>query len=325
MNRKTQFEIPPKVVLLILSVLCILLMFITVFFSDSIPILNRVTGTIFVPMEKGVNNIGLWVEERVDSVKSVKKLREENANLQDKVDSLQAQMKSLKADENELQQLRELYKLDKKYESYQKVGARIIASDSSNWYSTFTIDKGSKDGIKVDMNVIAGQGLVGIVYSVGPNYAKVRSIIDDTSFVSAMFTTTVDNCIVNGDLKSIASGYITVDHINKDAKINENDELVTSNVSSKFLPGITIGYVSDIVMDSNNLTKSGKVTPVVDFKHLEDVLVILQLKETGDEEYDLNIDQTDSAADHSDQDANKDSEQETTTQTNDAEGEKSED
>lgn len=323
MNRKTQFEIPPKVILLILSVLCILLMFVTVFFSDSIPILNRVTGIIFVPMEKGVNNIGLWVEDRVDSVKSVKKLREENTMLQDKVDSLQQQMKSLKADENELQQLRDLYKLDKKYESYQKVGARIIASDSSNWYSTFTIDKGSKDGIKVDMNVIAGQGLVGIVYSVGPNYAKVRSIIDDTSFVSAMFTTTVDNCIVNGDLKCIANGYITVDHINKDAKINENDELVTSNVSSKFLPGITIGYVSDIVLDSNNLTKSGKVTPVVDFKHLEDVLVILQLKETGDDDYDLNIEETDSSAENT-EDANKDSKQETTAESTEANGEKSE-
>lgn len=324
MNRKTQFEIPPKVVLLILSVLCILLMFVTVFFSDSIPFLNRVTGTIFVPMEKGVNNIGLWVEERVDSVKSAKKLREENATLQEKLDSLQQQMKSLKADENELQQLRELYKLDKKYESYQKVGARIIASDSSNWYSTFTIDKGAKDGIKVDMNVIAGQGLVGIVYSVGPNYAKVRSIIDDTSFVSAMFTTTVDNCIVNGDLKAIANGYITVDHINKDAKINENDELVTSNVSSKFLPGITIGYVSDIEVDSNSLTKSGKVTPVVDFKHLEDVLVILQLKETGDDDYDLNIEETDAASEDADKNSDKKTDQETTAESTEAEGEKSE-
>ena len=131
----------------------------------------------------------------------------------------------------------------------------------------------------------------------GKNYAKVRSIIDDTSYVSAMFSTTADNCLVNGDLKSIEDGYITVDHINKDARINEGDELVTSNVSSKFLPGITIGYVSDIEVDSNSLTKSGKVTPVVDFKHLEEVLVITQIKETGEESTDKQSKKTSSKQD----------------------------
>ena len=55
-----------------------------------------------------------------------------------------------------------------------------------NWFSTFTIDKGSKDGIAADMNVMAGSGLVGIVTEVGPTWAKVRSIIDDSSNVSAM-------------------------------------------------------------------------------------------------------------------------------------------
>jgi rod shape-determining protein MreC len=277
-------EIPPKVILLILSFICIVLLVITNIFSATVPFLNDISGSIFVPMEKGVNAIGTFIEERKENIRNAKQLREENEKLQEKVDEYRAQIQSLESDQSELDNLRALYELDRKYESYPKVGARIIASDDSNWYSNFTIDKGSDDGISVDMNVIAGDGLVGIVYSVGKNYSKVRSIIDDTSYVSAMFTTTADNCLVNGDLKSIEDNYITVDHINKDAKINEGDELITSNVSSKFLPGITIGYVSDIEVDSNSLTKSGKVTPVVDFKHLEEVLVITQLKETGEDE-----------------------------------------
>jgi rod shape-determining protein MreC len=284
MKRKQQMEIPPKVILLILSFICIVLLVITNIFSATVPFLNDISGSIFVPMEKGVNAIGTFIEERKENIRNAKQLREENEKLQEKVDEYRAQIQSLESDQSELDNLRALYELDRKYESYPKVGARIIASDDSNWYSNFTIDKGSDDGISVDMNVIAGDGLVGIVYSVGKNYSKVRSIIDDTSYVSAMFTTTADNCLVNGDLKSIEDNYITVDHINKDAKINEGDELITSNVSSKFLPGITIGYVSDIEVDSNSLTKSGKVTPVVDFKHLEEVLVITQLKETGEDE-----------------------------------------
>ena len=282
-RRQEEQQIPPKIILLILSVICIVFLVITSFFSDSIPVLNHVCGAVLVPMERGVNSVGNWVNERVEDIRETKEIRKENEELKSKVDELRQIIDSQESDQAELNNLRELYQLDQKYQSYEKVGARIIASDSSSWYSTFTIDKGADDGIQVDMNVIAGNGLVGIVYSVGKNYAKVRSIIDDTSYVAGMFSNESDQCIVNGDLKSINDGYITVDHIDKDAKVVEGDEIVTSNISSKFLPGIIIGYVSDVKLDSNSLTQSGKVTPVVDFKHLEEVLVITQLKANTEE------------------------------------------
>jgi len=129
------------------------------------------------------------------------------------------------------------------------------------------------------MNVISGTGLVGIVTEVDKHYATVRAIIDDTSNVSAAFSRTSDLCNVIGSQKQIVNGYINVININKDAKIIEGDELITSDVSSKFLPGITIGYVSDIKMESSNLVQTANVTPVVDFKHLKEVLVIKQLKQ----------------------------------------------
>ena len=70
----------------------------------------------------------------------------------------------------------------------------------------FTIDKGSADGIKVNCNVLAGSGLVGLVTEVGPHYARVRSIIDNSSNVSAMILSTSDTCIVRGDLKLMDDG-----------------------------------------------------------------------------------------------------------------------
>ena len=69
---------------------------------------------------------------------------------------------------------------------YNKIGARVIARDSEKWFQVFRINKGSADGIAVDMNVVADGGLVGIVTDVGANYATVRSIIDDSSRVGAM-------------------------------------------------------------------------------------------------------------------------------------------
>ena len=159
----------------------------------------------------------------------------------------------------------------------------MIAKGTSNWFNTFTIDKGSKDGIKADMNVIAGSGLVGIVTDVGKNYAVVRSIIDDNSNVSGMMLSTNDNCIVSGNLKSMTeSNMILFSNLEDvDHKVSTGESVITSNISDKYLPGLLIGYVTEVTDDNNNLTKSGKITPVVDFKHLQDVLVITQLKETG--------------------------------------------
>ena len=129
------------------------------------------------------------------------------------------------------------------------------------------------------MNVIAGGGLVGIVTDVGTNYATVRSIIDDSSRVSAMSMRTSDTAIVSGNLQSYDEGKLLISEIMYDAEIKDGDKIITSNISSKYLPGIMIGYASDITMDSNNLTKSGYIIPVAQFTSLQEVLVITTLKQ----------------------------------------------
>ena len=157
----------------------------------------------------------------------------------------------------------------------------MIGKDSGNWFNTFIIDKGSKDGIEKDMNVIAGSGLVGIVTDVAPNYAKVKSIIDDTSSVSGMDLATSDNCIIRGNLQMMNENQeIELSDLkDTDDQVQAGDQIVTSYISDKYLQGILIGYIKDVSVDSNNLTKSGTITPVVDFEHIQEVLVILDKKE----------------------------------------------
>ena len=81
----------------------------------------------------------------------------------------------------ELDNLKKLYQMDQTYADYEKVAANVIGKDAGNWFSVFLIDRGSNDGISVGMNVLADGGLAGIVTQVGPNYAKVRSIIVTTA------------------------------------------------------------------------------------------------------------------------------------------------
>ena len=160
------------------------------------------------------------------------------------------------------------------------MGARIIGRDSGNWYSSFLIDKGEEDGLAVDMNVIAEGGLVGRITSVGPNWARVTSIISDNVHVSAMTLSTEDNMTVTGDLKLMAEGCITFSQlVDGQDKVMEGDKVVTSNISDKYLPNILIGYISTINKDANNLTKSGEIIPAVDFEHLGEVLIITDMKQ----------------------------------------------
>lgn len=279
MRRRTKISIEPKYLLAIGSLICIVLIFVSFRYGEQVRPVKTAVGTVLTPMQKGINSVGRFVSNQVDKLARMSDLIKENEDLKTRLASTTYENKILQQDKYELKELRELYKLDEKYPSYPKVAARVISKDTSNWYSVFTIDKGSNDGLAVDMNVLAGNGLVGIITEVGHNYAKVRSIIDDNSNVSGMFLKTSDNCVVNGDLELMDQGVIRVEMINKNAKIEDGYEVVTSHISNKYLQGILIGYISDIKTDATNLTKSGNLTPVVDFKHLENVLVITELKE----------------------------------------------
>ena len=280
MKKKTNDTLKNKSILIGLSVLCTGLIAVSFLENDAVSPIRQASGFVITPIQKGINGFGSWLSGLTDNFEDAVSLRKENEELQAKVDTLTVENTQLVQDKEELTRLRELLSLDEQYDDYEKTGARVIAKESGNWFQLFTIDKGSSDGIQKDCNVISGGGLVGIVTEVGPNWATVRSIIDDNSNVSAMVSTTSDQCIIAGDLRLIDEGSLNLVKLtDSDNKVHVGDKVVTSYISEKFLPGILIGYISELNNDSNNLTKSGYITPVVDFRHLQEVLVILQRKE----------------------------------------------
>ena len=237
--------------------------------------LAEAAGMIVVPFEKSIDGIGSWIGEISQTFQDKQELINKNQELQDAVDTLTEQNNILIQNQSELSRLQELYKLDEEYSSYPKVAARIISKDPGNWYDTFMINRGSNDGIRVDNNVISGKGLVGIVTEVGSNWATVRAIIDDSSYVSFMTVGTDDNCVVTGDLELIDEGKLRFSQLyDKDDKVTVGERIVTSNISDKYVEGLFVGYVSELELDTNNLTKTGTIVTPVDFKHLKDVFVI---------------------------------------------------
>lgn len=279
------FTLPSKYLLLILTILCTMLMLVTFGTDVFNKPLNSVVGYVIVPFQQGIGKVGGWLSNRSEELIQIRTLLDENAKLKEEVARLTEENTLLQQDKYELNNLRELMELSEQYGEYNKVGARIIARDSGNWYSSFIIDKGSNSGFSVDMNVIAGGGLVGRITSVGSNWSRVTSIISDNSNVSGMTLATENNLIVSGDLKLMAENCITFSQlVDSQNLVAEGDKVVTSNISDKFLPNILIGYISSVDIDANNLTKSGRITPAVDFEHLEEVLVITDMKQTVSEE-----------------------------------------
>ena len=279
-RKREKISIPSKYLLLILTCICVALMAVTFFTDYSASPLNKLVGYVVVPFQNGVSRIGTWISVRMDELGELRVVLEENQELKKQIDELTAQNTQLQQDKYELNNLRELYKLDEQYSGYDKVGARIIARDSGNWFHAFTIDKGTDDGLAIDMNVIAGGGLVGRIVDIGPNWAKVNAVINDDSNVSGMVLASSDILMVTGSLRLMEEGVIGFGQlIDSNQKVEVGDKVVTSNISDKYLPNILIGYISEINQDSNNITKSGKITPAVDFEHLDEVLVILETKQ----------------------------------------------
>lgn len=278
-RRGEEFTLPSKYLLFILTIVCVGTIIITFNTSLFTGPLNSFAGVFVVPFQKGMTTVGTFLRDTTDKLSSITKLLDENQQLKEQIDELTVANTNLEQEKYELTELRNLYELDALYENYQKTGARIIAKDAGNWYHAFVIDKGSDDGIMVDMNVIAGGGLVGRVIDVGPDWAKVQSIIADNAAVSGMVLSSSDNLIVSGDLELYKQGFVSFSKLVDEAdKVSIGDKVVTSNISDKYLPGILIGYISTIDDDSNNLTKSGRITPAVDFEHMNEVLVLLDQK-----------------------------------------------
>ena len=279
MKKKNHTSVTNRYILLGLSAFCILMMLLSSFSDRVGGPFKALANVTVIPLQQGINQIGSWLGDMTDNFDTMEQLRTENEQLQEQVNNLITENNYLQAEQSQLERLQELYQLDQNYADYETTGAHVIGKDSGNWFNSFTIDKGSRDGIEIDMNVMAQSGLVGIVVDVGPTWAKVRSIIDDSSNISGMALSTSDTCIVSGDLSLMSDGQIRFEQMeNNDNVVNVGDQIVTSYISDKYLQGILIGYVSEINVDSNNLTRSGYITPAVDFKNLQEVLVITTTK-----------------------------------------------
>jgi rod shape-determining protein MreC len=176
--------------------------------------------------------------------------------------------------EDELIELKELSKVldyTSGYGQLSYTAASVSAKDPGNWFNTFTIDKGNNHGIKKEDTVLNGSGLIGKVYETGDNWAKVITIIDNKSSVSFEILRNNEYIgVIRGSVQADLSGYL----IDPQAEVLVGDKLITSGLST-YPKGILIGEVKEVVKKNDELLKTIIVEPVVNFKKIDKVLVIV--------------------------------------------------
>ncbi|MCR5104097.1 MAG: rod shape-determining protein MreC [Eubacterium sp.] len=272
-------DLSPKYLLIALSVICIALIIVSAFFPNELKVVREFTGRYITPMQQGVNDAAIYVNDKLKVFGDVKELKEENEKLKSELTDTQNELDKQQAELAELQELRDMYDLDVLYPEYEKTVARIFSVNSAGWFNEFYIDKGLNDGIYEGCNVLSDDGLLGIVVESYDDYAKVRAIIDDRANVTAEIGNTGYLCTVEGSLQTTKEGYLYATDIDKSAIINVGDKVITSSVSDRYLYGLTIGYVTSVAQDSNNLTQTAKITPTVNFTDIKDVMIILDRKQ----------------------------------------------
>ena len=287
-KKKTKFVLKSKYIITVLTVFCLSMIFLTFSTDMTAGPLKTVSGFVIMPLQKGINQVGSWLTSNKNYFQRQGDLVSQNKELEAQVNKLTDENNQLLSEKSELEELRKLYNIDETYiQLGEKEVAKVTSYGPDNWFGTFTIDKGSKHGIQKDANVIsASGGLVGIVTEVGPNYATVRPIIDDVSTVSSSANTInllKNPCYISGDLSLKDEGKLRIFKLDDQSdEVVIGSKVMTSNTSTKYLPGILIGTIDTIEKDPNNVTKSGTVIPAVDFKRLDTVLVIKKLKQIGD-------------------------------------------
>ncbi|MGN1319025.1 MAG: rod shape-determining protein MreC [Lachnospirales bacterium] len=260
-----------KSIIIILALVCMALAALSID-RESPTVVENSVGSIIEPVQEANTDSMNWFNRVIKYFSNQNKLINENKELKDELLKSNATLNRLNLVEQENEELSNLLGMQKRYTQYETVGAQIIAKDPGNWYSTFTINKGSADGLEKNMVVINEDGLIGKISECGYNYSKVISIIDDSDAVSAQSVRTADIGYITANYQQ--EGYCRMQYSDDTMDILVGDELVTSHLSQIFPQGITIGYVRQLSSDENSLAKYATIEPAVDFSNLKYVLVI---------------------------------------------------
>ena len=260
--------------IIITIVILIVVVILSNISTGNLSFVEGAAGTIFVPIQNGIVFLKNKITGNDQENSDIARLQQENQSLKDENSKLQEQLRELEILKSENNTLKEYVNLKNQYSEYTTVPAYVIERSISNYEKIIVINVGSEDGIEANMPVISESGLVGYVISVTKDTAKVQTIIDTSSNVSANISNIQDSVILKGTLNN--TEIVRATYIPADSTILQGDQVVTSGLGGIYPKGILIGTVKSVVNTKNEADRYAEIEVSTDFSKLETVLVITE-------------------------------------------------
>lgn len=267
--------------LLVLAAVAVAVSFLVLRSSNGISVFENVVGTVFRPIESAFSSAAGGVKNFFSNWRNYDKLQREYETLEMTNEELSLKLSGVEETEQENARLKVLLDAQDAYEALDPIYAKVIARDPGQWFDTFTINRGTAHGVTEGMSVVTGAGLVGYVYETGLTYAKVLTIIDTRSAVAVLVQRTRDNGVMRGEVTEASdSAECYTYYLPNVNNIMPGDVIVTSGTDSLYPKGLTIGEVIAVSQETSSDGSYVIVSPYVDFRHVEEVLVLRTVVET---------------------------------------------
>ena len=267
--------------LLVLAAVAVAVSFLVLRSSNGISVFENVVGTVFRPIESAFSSAAGGVKNFFSNWRNYDKLQREYVTLEMTNEELSLKLSGVEETEQENARLKVLLDAQDAYEALDPIYAKVIARDPGQWFDTFTINRGTTHGVTEGMSVVTGAGLVGYVYEAGLTYAKVLTIIDTRSAVAVLVQRTRDNGVMRGEVTEASdSAECYTYYLPNVNNILPGDVIVTSGTDSLYPKGLTIGEVIAVSQETSSDGSYVIVSPYVDFRHVEEVLVLRTVVET---------------------------------------------
>lgn len=242
-------------------------------------------GEILNPLQKIVYNINNSAKNFVDFFLNFSEVKETNEKLTKENNKLKDELASYSDLKEENERLQSLLDFTNQRDQYNYIATNIIGYAPSGILDGYIVDKGQDNGVEKGMVVIAAEGLVGQVTSVGSNWSIIQCIINENIAVSVTSENSGENTgVLTGYIDSQNKNLARVDYLPIDSDIKEGDEILTSGLGKVYPKDIRVGKVISVEEDKVKVMKSAIVEPYVDFNKLEELLVIVP-KDTRDIKY----------------------------------------
>ena len=259
----------------------------------ALTVIGRLTGreNIFTrsfqsaaaPAEKLVSSAAVKLEELRAALRDYEALQAENEELKARIAAMEEEVRQSQGANAENDRLRQLLELKRSHTDYVLLDASIISWGSSNWSSTFDLDKGSFSGVEVGDCVITSNGfVVGVVTETGLYSCSVRTLIDPRAAMGATVHSTGLTAVAEGDFSLLAGGQLKLTYVFENSVLELGDTVLTSGAGGVYPAGLVIGKITGVASEEGGYGQYGIVTPSAELESLSQVFLIL---EYGEAEY----------------------------------------